>query len=171
MTLSEVDGLKQRLLASRERLLKAIAGVTEEQFKRRPEATADDARPWSIAETLSHLLATERLWSKRIELALSEDGPAVTASPPEWNDEQAHAGRFAPVPQLVHGLLASQRQLERLIERSSAISGGFERTVAHSTRGRLSVREMVDRFGIDLIDEHAARIEGLRTVVGAKALG
>ena len=167
VTTTEVDELKQRLQASRERLLTAIAGVTEEQFKRRPEPSESDTR-WSIAETLAHLLAAERLWSTRIEAAFEADNTPVTASQPDWNDEQSKLGRFAPVPQLVHGLLASQRQMQLLIERASNTPGALERGVMHSTRGRLTVREMLDRFGIVVIDEHAARIEALRVIVGAK---
>lgn len=167
VTAAEAGDLKQRLQTSRERLLRAIAGITEEQFKRRIEA-ADGSGRWSIAETLSHLLAAQRLWSVRIEAALQADGAAVSASQPDWNDEQARLGRFAPVPQLVHGLLASQRQMERLVQRAAENPDALDRAVLHSTRGRLTVREMLDRFGLALIDEHAARIEALRVIVGAK---
>jgi hypothetical protein len=169
VTPADVEDLKQRLQASRGRLLTAIAGVTEDQFKRRPEAP-DGTRDWSIAETLAHLLAAERLWSQRVEAAMETDGAAVIASQSDWNEEQSKLGRLAPVPQLVHGLLAAQRQMQLLIERASETPGAFERAVEHSTRGRLNVREMLDRFGIVVIDEHAAQIEALRAVVGAKAV-
>jgi hypothetical protein len=45
----------------------------------------------------------------------------------------------APVPQLIHGLLAARRQLERLLDDAEAIDGGLERFVLHPREGRQSI--------------------------------
>ena len=103
------------MAASRERLLEAIRGVTEEQFKRRPAEGG-----WCIAEVLAHQLASEKLRAERVRLALRQDGIEITPSDPEAHEAQARAGRIAPVPQLIHGLLAARREIEGLLTRSRA---------------------------------------------------
>jgi uncharacterized damage-inducible protein DinB len=159
--------LKNGLTAARERLLRAIAGVTEEQFKRRPEPTADDPQPWCIAEVLAHLLADEREWAERIALGLREDGAHVESRGPGVNLEQARIGRQVPVPQLIHGLLACQRELRRLIDEAERLDA-FNHGLDHATRGRISVAWMLQAYGFDHELEHAAQIEALRLRVGAQ---
>jgi len=156
--------LRADLVAGRERLLGAIASVSEQEFKRRPAEGG-----WSIAEVLAHLLATERLWAKRIELALAAEGARVEASDPTQHEEQARAGRVAPVPQLIHGLLASQRELERLIDRAGR-EDAFERALEHSRRGRITVGWML-RNAVEHVGEHAAQVEALRAAMEEPGAG
>jgi hypothetical protein len=160
-------GLRQRLGESRERLLRVISGVTEQQFKQRPPATADDPRPWCIAEVLAHLLLTEEAWTRCIEAALAEDGAEVLAPSAASLDDQARARRMAPVPQLIHGLLAARRELERQIGRAAEATA--ERSVRHSELGVLTVKAIAGRCADDEL-AHAARIEALRLTVGAKSM-
>jgi hypothetical protein len=166
MTVTE---LQQRLHESRKRLLAAIAGVTEDQFKRRPAPSEGDDDPWSIAEILAHLLQQEQLRAERISAALKLDGAAVTPSAPESHQEGARAGRRAPVPQLIHGLLASRRRVELLLNEAGAIGGGLERHVLHPNDGRQSIAWMVEAKVIQHELEHVAQIEALRARVGAGA--
>lgn len=156
--------LRRDLATSRERLLNAIAGVSEEQFKRRPAPpTSPDAEQgWSIAEVLAHLLASERLRAERIEVALKQDGAAIAPLSPEAQREGARAGRVAPVPQLIHGLLASRRQLERLLDEAEALPDGLERGVTHPVNGRQTVRRMLREQVIDHEQEHVEQIEALK---------
>jgi len=165
------EELKQGLEAARQRLLRALAGVTEEQFKRRPPVASGDEEPWSIAEVLSHLLASERLWCARIALALDKDGSAVTPSPPEAHAAGARAGRSVPVPQIIHGLLASRREADLLIDRAATMEGGLARAVWHSRlEARLTIEWMLQEKVIDHEQEHGAQIESLRPLVGAPAV-
>ncbi len=101
--------LRQRLMAVQELSMRLLSGVTEEQFKRRPPATAEDPNPWCIAEVLAHVLFIEQLWDGRIALALVEDGATITPSTEEAHEEGARRGRQVPVPTLIHGLLGARR--------------------------------------------------------------
>ena len=167
---AEVEAIKEQLAGTRRRLLRAIEGVTEEQFRRRPDVTPSDASPWCIAEVLAHLLAYERIEAERIALALERDGAEIVPSPPEWHDETARAGRRVPVPQIIHGLLASRRAIEQLLERAAGTEGSLDRAVTHPRRDRDTIRWMAREKLIDHEAEHAAQIEALRPAVGAPPL-
>ena len=159
------DELRGELRSSRERLLAAIRGVSEEQFKRRPTAS-DGETGWSIAEILAHLLYAERLWATGIALALTQDGVKVQAGRLETRDEDAKRGRMAPVPQLVHGLLASRRQVELLLDQAEALENGLERYVLHPSDGRLTVQWMMREKVIGQEAACVERIEALRDSMG-----
>ena len=142
MTTSE--NLRRELASGRERLLAAIAGVSEEQFKRRP-AIVGHERPWSIAEVLAHLLQQERLRGERIARAIADDGAMIEPSSQEEYDRGALAGRMSPVPQLIHGLLASRRELERLLDeaepgKKELRGGGKGARDEHRRRGQSAPR-------------------------------
>ena len=166
------EALRRDLAASRERLLSAIAGVSEEQFKRRtpppsPLSLRGDVEKaqepqWSIAEVLAHLLQQEKLRADRIAVALREDGAAITPSDPEAHREGARAGRVAPVPQLIHGLLASRRQIEKLLDQAEALPDGLERGVLHPVEGRQTVAWMLREKVIEHEQEHVAQIAALK---------
>jgi uncharacterized damage-inducible protein DinB len=162
---SSFDDLRSDLATGRERLLAAISGVSEEQFKRRPAAGNDTAN-WSIAEILSHLLYSERLWGTGIALALTQDGVKVQAGALEAREEDARRGRMAPVPQLVHGLLASRRQVELLLDQAEALDSGLQRYVQHPDAGRLTVEWLVRAKVIAGEAEYVRRIEALRDEMG-----
>ena len=166
------EALRRDLAASRERLLSAIAGVTEEQFKRRTpppsplpaggEGERQQEPQWSIAEVLAHLLASERLRAERIAVALMADGTTITPSDSEAHREGARAGRVAPVPQLIHGLLASRRQIEKLLDEAEALPDGLERGVQHPVEGRQTVARMLREKVIEHEQEHVAQIAALK---------
>ncbi len=159
--------LRESLTASRQRLLHAISGVGEEQFKRRP-ATDDGAEPgWCIAEVLAHLLATEHLRAGRIAAALEQDGAEIEPSDPEAQQREARAGRHAPVPQLIHGLLAVRREIELLLQRAANSENGLQRAVVHPRLGRQAVESMISEGIVAHETEHAIQIEALREQVGA----
>ena len=162
--MTATDELRQQLAEGRERLLRAIAGVSEEQFKRRPPKDGDE-QPWSIAEVLAHLLQQEKLRTERIAIALRDDGATITPSPPELHVDAARAGRTAPVPQLIHGLLAARRELDRAIE--SLDDDGLQHSVVHPQLGKQTVEFMLREKLIDHEAEHTAQIEALRELVGA----
>ncbi len=161
------EELKQALEDARLRLLAAISGVTEEQFKRRPPG----ADAWSIAEILSHLLQTERLWCERARSALERDDAVIEPSAPDAHESGARAGRHAPVPQLIHGLLATRREAEMLVDRAAGIGqNGLRQSAWHPRlEQHLSVEWMIAEKLVAHELEHSAQIEALRPVVGAPA--
>ena len=165
--MTDVDDLRQSLAAVRARLLETISGVSEEQFKKRPAAPPDESAPnWCIAEVLAHLLQQERLRASRIALALQRDGIEITPSPDEAHYEAARAGRASPVPQLIHGLLASRREIERLLADASTLEGGLDRTTLHPRLGAQSIAWILRAKVIDHEAEHIAQIEAIKTALG-----
>ena len=162
------EDLRKQLDAARARLLVAIAGVTEEQFKRTPEPLPDDPQPWSIAENLSHVLAIERTWAQRIALTLTEERPEILPSPPEAHAEGAAAGRRAPVPQLIHGLLASRREVERSLD--NLADERLARTAWHPRLGQhLTIEWMLQKI-LEHENEHCLQIEALRRRLGSETV-
>jgi hypothetical protein len=163
---SSYDDLRSDLTAGRERLLATIAGVSEEQFKRRPPAVDGGEPNWSIAEILSYLLYSERLWGTGVALAVTQNRVKIQAGSLEAREEDARRGRMAPVPQLVHGLLASRRQIELLLDQAEALEDGLERYVLHPTDGRYTVEWMVREKVIAQEAAYVTRIQALRDAMG-----
>jgi DinB superfamily len=155
---SGADQLQSDLRSGRQRLLSLIAGVSEEQFKWRP-GTAND---WSIPEILAHLLSQEKLRAGRIAIALEDDGAVIEPSLPEMHEQDARAGCSMPVPQLVHRLLASRREVETLLERAGSIEGGLDRGVQHPQRGRETIAYLIQKKIIEHEAEHADQIERVK---------
>ncbi|HXH21657.1 MAG TPA: DinB family protein [Dehalococcoidia bacterium] len=169
--MESADEIRRRLQDGQSRLFALLSGVTEEQFKRRPPATADDPQPWCIAEVLAHLLSHERLWAERIRLALQSDGARIDPSPPEAHEENARAGRHAAVPQLIHGLLGVRREVQKLLDTSTGPRGRMlPNTLWHSRlQQRLDLAWMFDKVA-GHHEEHIAQIAALREAVGARPL-
>jgi hypothetical protein len=163
---AEIDELRRSLAEVRARLIESISGVSEEQFKRRPPATSEAAGPnWCIAEVLAHLLQQEKLRASRIALALQLDGAPVTPGTEEEHFEAARAGRGLPVPQLIHGLLASRREVERLLEEAAALPGGLARTTMHPQHGAQSIGWILRAKLIDHEAEHVSQIEAIKAAL------
>ena len=166
--MTQTDDLKAALAETRGRLMAAVGGVSEQQFKRRPAATPAAPAPWCIAEVLAHLLHDEDLWSRRIEHALTNDGTEIEPSPRQESAGRIAAARQAPVPQLIHGILASRRDLELRLANASRVEGGMERSLRHTARGVISVRWMATKV-IEHEGEHTAQIEAIRAQLGVAA--
>jgi hypothetical protein len=169
MAMETALGLRERLDVAQERLFHALSGVTEEQFKRRPPATEQDPHPWSIAEVLAHMLWADRLWSSRINQALQGSAVEIEPSDPEEHESAARAGRVAPVPQMVHGLLGARREVDKLIEQGEALGPTWrERGLWHPrTTERLTVAWMLDKIASHH-EEHCEHVEALREVIGVR---
>ncbi len=168
--MDSAQALRLRLEAAQSRLFTLLSGVTEEQFKRRPPATADDPRPWCIAEVLAHLLSGERLWAGRVAQALAQDGSEILPSAPEDHEAGARVGRQVPVPQLIHGLLGVRREVEKLLDGATTPAGLPPNGLWHPRlQERLDLAWMFDKVA-GHHEEHCAHIEALRAFVGAQPL-
>jgi DinB superfamily len=162
MMASEAHQLQSDLKAGRERLLSVIDGLSEGQSKRRPKTAGATAEEWSVAEILAHLLSQENLRAGRIAVALEDDGAAIVLSPPEMHEQDARAGRSAPVPQLINGLRASRLEVERLLERASRTEGGLDRGVEHPLRGRETIGYLIREKITAHESEHVTQIERVK---------
>lgn len=159
----EPAAIRRSLVESRARLLQTISGVTEEQFKRRP---VEGGR--CIAELLALQLVSERLRAERIRMALAQDGVEVAPSDPETQAQQARAGRIAPVPQLIHGLLAARRELERLLDDAAAVDGGLQRSIEHPREGRQTIGFLLSQQVAAQEHRFVDEIEALKALVGVQ---
>jgi hypothetical protein len=160
------DELRQGLAQSRQRLLQTLSGVSEAQFKQRPQSNPGETAVWSIAEVLSYLLAADRVSNQNIALALADDG-APAATPDSIDaDALARVGRIAPVPQLIHGLLAARRELELLLDKASDLADGGDRSVTGQNGEQRSIVVLADEV-LSRERERVGQIESLRERVGA----
>jgi uncharacterized damage-inducible protein DinB len=131
------EELRTGLRDSRARMFAAIRGLSEEQFRFVPEGEA-----WNIAAHLAHLLRIERVFSARGARALVEDEPHCASTQVLNEDDPALAHRLA-IPQMIHGLQASRRDIEALLDGSDA---SLARTIMHERIGRMSVEDIVKKM-------------------------
>lgn len=147
------------LQASRDRLFSAIRGLTEEQFRFAPLGKDDRAANdnWCIAAHLAHLLRIERVYVDRARAALVEVDPYV-ASTRVSNDDDPGLAQHLAVPQMVHGLLNTRRDLMALLE--ACDEADLQRAILHETLGRMTVDEIAVKMS-EHEDEHATAISAL----------
>jgi uncharacterized damage-inducible protein DinB len=149
--------LRTRLESSQKQLFQAIQGFTEEQFHTRP-----DGESWCASEVLMHLLASEQRMRDRVRLALGQSGGAPPALSEAERRAEAEAGREAPVPQLVHGLLGARRETSMLIE--SLRPEDLSRPASHPDLGTISVERMLQRI-VEHEQEHIEQIESIKRLL------
>jgi uncharacterized damage-inducible protein DinB len=145
------EDLRAGLHESRERLFTAIRGLTEEQFRFTP-----NSEPWNIASHLSHLLRIERVFAGRGALALREDAPFCPSTAIVNDDDPALAQHLA-VPQMIHGMQASRRDIEALLD---AGDEALQRAIVHERIGRMTVEQIVRKMA-DHEHEHTVQIASL----------
>jgi uncharacterized damage-inducible protein DinB len=149
MTVSE---LRSDLQGSRERLFRLIKGLSEEQFRFAPPTER-----WSIATHLAHLLRIERVFADRAGHALKEDEPFMPSTRVD-NDEEPGRAQHLAVPQIIHGMQAARRDLERVLD--ACDGAALERAIVHERIGRMTVRDIAVKMTTHE-DEHAAEVEAL----------
>ncbi len=141
--------LRSALHYSRERLFNSIRGLTEEQFRFVPEC-----EPWSIAAELAHLLRIERAFAERARVALVEDTPFVESAAAHNGDDAGLAQHLA-VPQIIHGMLNTRRELEDVLAQCD--DDVLARTVEHARLGRMTLAALMTRMA-DHETEHTVSV-------------
>jgi hypothetical protein len=126
------SALRSDLESSRAALFAHIRGLTEEQFRFAP-----NAGEWPIAAHLAHLLRIERIYSERARAALVEHEPAI-ASTRVANDDDPGLAQHLAVPQIIHGMQATRRDLDAVI--ASCDGAALERAIVHERLGRMTIR-------------------------------
>lgn len=147
-----VPQLQSGLQGSRERLFASIYGLSEEQFRYVPAGET-----YAVATHLSHLLRIERVFTERAQAALSEDDPFV-ASTSVKNDDDPGLAQHLAVPQMIHGMLNTRRDLDALLAKCD--DAALDRAIVHERIGRMTIAEIaVKMAGHE--EEHAAEIAKL----------
>lgn len=157
---SPAAALGALLETSRQALMDAISTLDEEGFKARP-----DTSQWSVAEVLAHLLAAERITTEQAQAALSQRRVAIAPTTEDGRQEQARLAQHAPVPQILHGLLAQRRDTLRLLEGLS--SGQLAMTLAHPNQSDETVGGLFQQTA-EHEAEHAAQVRVLRAQPAAR---
>ena len=142
--------LRLELARTRDALLAPLRELTEEQFRHAPAGGE-----WPIAAHLAHVLRVERHFVERMRLAMREDEPRVPSTGATNDDDPALAQHYA-VPQIIHGLQASRRDLTQILEACG--DDGLERAINHERRGRITIRTMAEKMR-EHDAEHAETIE------------
>jgi uncharacterized damage-inducible protein DinB len=133
-----VTQLRSDLIDSRKHLFDLIQGLSEEQFRFTPAG-----EDWSIATHLTHLLRIERVYAERAAAALREDDPRMASTGVHNDDDPGLAQRLA-VPQVIHGMQAARRDLERVLD--DCDEARLERAIVHERLGRVTVRQMAAKM-------------------------
>ncbi|HZP57815.1 MAG TPA: DinB family protein [Dehalococcoidia bacterium] len=144
-----VAQLLSELQQNRSALFAPLRGMSDERFRLIPMGEA-----WSIATHLAHVLRCERMLVERAARALREDEPSVASTGITNDDDPALAQRLA-VPQIIHGLQASRRALEELLDGRDDAS--LERAIVHERDGRVTARALVEK-AVAHEREHAAAV-------------
>jgi len=147
-----VSTLRSDLQGSRERLFALIRGLSEEQFRHVPAGET-----WSIAAHLAHLLRIERVFAERARRALTEDQPAIPSTRVQNEHDPALAQRLA-VPQIIHGMQASRRELDDLL--AGCDEAALSRAMRHERLGLVTVADVAVKMASHE-EEHAAAIARL----------
>jgi len=147
-----VSQLRSDLEESRETLFELIRGLSEEQFRFTPPDSA-----WSIATHLSHLLRIERVFAERAERALREDEPWMSSTRVQ-NDGDPGIAQHLAVPQIIHGMQASRRDLERVLDVCD--DAALARTIVHERIGPMTIAQIVAKMS-EHEQEHALDVGSL----------
>lgn len=126
--------------------------MSEEEFRFAPSGER-----WSVATHLAHLLRVERLFAERATCALHEDEPRMASTGVHNDDDPGFAQRLA-VPQIVHGMQAARRDLERVLD--ACDDAALERAIVHERIGRMTIAQMMAKMA-QHEREHAAEVASL----------
>jgi hypothetical protein len=149
--MANVAALRSELQESRARVLAALGGLEEEQFRFTPPGET-----WSIAAHLAHLLRTERLFAERALAALGEEEPRIASTRID-NERDPELAATLAVPQIIHGLQAARRLLGGALDAGDA---SLERAVIHERLGRMTIEQIAVKIS-GHEREHAAEVERL----------
>ena len=147
-----VPQLLSGLQGSRERLFASIHGLSEEQFRYVPTGET-----YAVATHLAHLLRIERAFTERAQAALSEDDPFV-ASTSVKNDDDPGLAQHLAVPQMIHGMLNTRRDLDALLAQCD--EAALDRAIVHERIGRMTIAEIAAKLAAHE-SEHTAEIARL----------
>ena len=138
-------------------LLQALASTSVDiaRLVRSLDGVAADWKPdlvaWSPRDIVSHLILVERAYLARLKRIITEDEPAVPYIHP---DETAH-DRLTPLDELSEAFRLTRE--DTLAALQALGPGGWQRAAIHETRGRVTLRFLVqDLVGHDI--EHTNQL-------------
>lgn len=172
LTSTDIAAARQRLEASRERLLRACDGLTDAQW-----TATNDQRGWPIAGHVEHLALLEQLFAERLIPKLlaappptsDRDTVALDARILEWDDAQRTKLGEAPALLRPTGQSGSEslRQFEMArIQTIAFVEAGHalrDHALEHPVAGAMDAYQWV-LFVAAHTDRHVQHIHSLRSL-------
>jgi len=172
LTSEERAAAVAELEASRLRLLGALAGLTEDEWRRRPSPEG-----WSIAECAEHITAAELPFAKFAAVSLTAEPPAEER--PEIRGKDEYVRRFlrdrsqrGESPERIRpkGRFATREDTVRAFEERRAANLAYVRETSEPLRDRFAAHPfagVIDGYQWVLFlaahtDRHAEQIEEIR---------
>lgn len=156
----QVSGLIQQLEDVEQRLIESASGPAPEGLT---EPDAGGSERWEGAQVWAHMAEFVGYWQAELEKVV--DNYAGTPVPFGRTKEDAgrieaiETGRSVPIGELmeqVHGGIEVVRRYLPTLSAAQWASVGV-----HPTRGEMTVPQMVQRFEIDHLEEHADQLDDL----------
>ena len=147
-----VDQLLGRLAESPVRIVRAVAGMSEEQLS---SAASDN---WSAAEVLAHMRASDDIISFRAYAILTRDNPPLA----DYNERRwAEVAGYAQEPFHESLRVFTLRRAELVNMLRQARLEDWQRVGAHELRGTVTLLGMMT-YLVGHEEEHCAQLEAMQ---------
>lgn len=154
-TAETVDQLLGRLAESPVRIVRAVAGMSNEQLS--TAAPASDA-DWSAAEVLAHIRASDDIISYRAYAILTRDNPPLA----DYNERRwAEVAGYAQEPFHESLRVFTLRRAELVNMLRQARLEDWQRVGAHELRGTVTLLGMMV-YLVEHEEEHCAQLEAMQ---------
>jgi hypothetical protein len=156
-----MDDLLERLDAVEQRLAEHAAGPAPDGLTEPDEGGTER---WEAAQVWAHMAEFVAFWQAELEKVVDHyAGAPVPFGRTKDDPERIGAieeGRHVPIAELmarVHGEIEVTRRYLPTLSTAQWSSVGL-----HSRRGEMTVPQMVERFTVSHLEEHADQLDGLR---------
>jgi uncharacterized damage-inducible protein DinB len=152
-TAETVDQLLGRLAESPVRIVRAVAGMSDEQL-----STAASDGDWSAAEVLAHIRAADDIISYRAHAILTRDNPPLA----DYNERRwAEVAGYAQEPFHESLRVFTLRRAELVNMLRQARLEDWQRVGAHELRGTVTLLGMMT-YLVEHEEEHCAQLEAMQ---------
>lgn len=152
-TAETVDQLLSRLAEVPVRVVRAVAGMSDEQL-----STAASGDGWSAAEVLAHIRSSDDIISYRAYAILTRDNPPLA----DYNERRwAEVAGYAQEPFHESLRVFTLRRAELVNMLRQARLEDWQRVGAHELRGTVTLLGMMT-YLIEHEEEHCAQLEAMQ---------
>lgn len=152
-TVETVDQLLSRLAESPVRIVRAVAGRSDEQL-----STAASGDGWSAAEVLAHLRASDAIISYRAYAILTRDNPPLA----DYNERRwAEVAGYArePFHESLRVFTLCRAELVNMLRQARLED--WQRVGAHELRGTVTLLGFMTHLA-EHEEEHCAQLEAMQ---------
>jgi hypothetical protein len=156
-----MEALLERLEAVEARLAEHAAGPAPHGLT---EPDVGGTERWEAAQVWAHIAEFVAYWQSELEKVVDHyqgtPVPFGRIKDDPGRIDAIEAGRHVPITELmrqVHGEIAVTRHYLPTLSAAQWASVGL-----HSRRGEMTVSQIVERFIVDHLEEHADQLDGLR---------